>query len=170
MRLSRHPYHLGLGSFVAGLLLCAVPAIDVLLVAVGVGSSLVLLRAPRLALVAAALLAGGAVVGHARLHAIDAPDRFLHAGESFAARAWVLEWPRADKPPRPLDRVFHDDWTERDWGEITEQDYTNLGEVQAGMRSPAWAGARLNPRQEGNILHMHRVIDRYLLADENGHG
>jgi phenylpropionate dioxygenase-like ring-hydroxylating dioxygenase large terminal subunit len=83
---------------------------------------------------------------------------------------WVLEWraPGSDGPPAK--RRFFADWHERDLGEITEQDYTNLGEVQAGMRSPAWAGARLNPRQEGNILHMHRVIDRYLLADENGHG
>ena len=30
----------------------------------------------------------------------------------------------------------------------------------AGMRSAGWAGRALNPRQEGNILHMHRVIDR----------
>jgi hypothetical protein len=30
------------------------------------------------------------------------------------------------------------------------------------MRSRGFRGLRLNPRQEGNILHMHRVIDRYL--------
>ena len=46
--------------------------------------------------------------------------------------------------------------------EITEQDYENLANVQQGMRSAGWAGPRLNPRQEGNILHMHRVIDSYL--------
>ena len=36
------------------------------------------------------------------------------------------------------------------------------------MRSAGWTGARLNPRQEGNILHMHRVIDEYLVSG-NGH-
>jgi hypothetical protein len=30
------------------------------------------------------------------------------------------------------------------------------------MKSRACAGLRLNARQESNILHMHRVIDRYL--------
>ena len=62
------------------------------------------------------------------------------------------------------------DWHERDWGEITEQDYTNLANVQRGMRSSGWDGARLNPRQEGNVLHMHRVIDRYLVSSEDRRG
>jgi phenylpropionate dioxygenase-like ring-hydroxylating dioxygenase large terminal subunit len=79
---------------------------------------------------------------------------------------WVLEWRRpGDDRPLPPERFFAD-WHERNWGEITEQDYSNLGEVQRGMRSSAWEGARLNPRQEGNILHMHRVIDRYLTQSE----
>jgi hypothetical protein len=30
------------------------------------------------------------------------------------------------------------------------------------MHSNGFMGLRLNPKQEGNILHMHRVIDRYL--------
>jgi nitrite reductase/ring-hydroxylating ferredoxin subunit len=76
---------------------------------------------------------------------------------------WVLEWrapgSNGDRPPK---RQFVADWRDRDWGEITEQDYANLAEVQRGMRSSGWTGARLNPRQEGNILHMHRVIDTYL--------
>jgi nitrite reductase/ring-hydroxylating ferredoxin subunit len=80
---------------------------------------------------------------------------------------WVLEWrpPDAEVAPPPPVRFFAD-WHERNWGEITEQDYDNLANVQRGMRSRGWTGARLNPRQEGNILHMHRVIDRYL--DESG--
>lgn len=76
---------------------------------------------------------------------------------------WVLEWP-APGSTRPLERRFFANWRERDWGEITTQDYENLERVQAGMRSRAFAGLRLNPRQESNLLHMHRVIDRYLTA------
>ncbi|HWS44523.1 MAG TPA: aromatic ring-hydroxylating dioxygenase subunit alpha [Acidimicrobiia bacterium] len=85
---------------------------------------------------------------------------------------WVLEWRTPDPGgevhrPRPTRFVEH--WRDRDWGEITEQDYENLANVQRGMRSSGWPGARLNPRQEGNILHMHRVIDRYLQgAEEQG--
>ena len=32
------------------------------------------------------------------------------------------------------------------------------------MQSRGFRGSRLNPRQEANVLHMHRVIDRCLLA------
>jgi hypothetical protein len=78
---------------------------------------------------------------------------------------WVLEWRAPDTAPtRRAQPRFFADWHDREWGEITEQDYENLGNVQRGMRSAGWAGARLNPRQEGNILHMHRVIDQYLTS------
>jgi phenylpropionate dioxygenase-like ring-hydroxylating dioxygenase large terminal subunit len=75
---------------------------------------------------------------------------------------WVLEWRAPGTDVRPPKRAFFADWRDRDWGEITEQDYENLANVQRGMRSSGWEGARLNRRQEGNVLHMHRVIDRYL--------
>ena len=82
---------------------------------------------------------------------------------------WVLEWraPGADDERR-VQPKFYADWRERNWGEITEQDYENLANVQQGMHSAGWTGARLNPRQEGNILHMHRVIDRYLTRGGSG--
>jgi phenylpropionate dioxygenase-like ring-hydroxylating dioxygenase large terminal subunit len=77
---------------------------------------------------------------------------------------WVLEWhPPGHDAPLPS-RRFYPDWTERDWGEISNQDYANLAEVQIGMRSRGFTSLRLNRRQEGNVLHMHRVIDRYLTA------
>ncbi|MEY2458307.1 MAG: hypothetical protein QOG30_137, partial [Acidimicrobiaceae bacterium] len=44
----------------------------------------------------------------------------------------------------------------------TNQDYANMLEVQTGMKSRGFKGSRLNPRQESNVLHMHRIIDRYL--------
>jgi hypothetical protein len=62
-------------------------------------------------------------------------------------------------------RKFYPDWTKKDWGLITNQDYANMEHVQRGMKSRGCSGLRLNPRQESNVLHMHRVIDRYL-ADE----
>jgi phenylpropionate dioxygenase-like ring-hydroxylating dioxygenase large terminal subunit len=75
---------------------------------------------------------------------------------------WVLEWPAAESEWQMPPRRFVADWTERNWGTITEQDYANLAQVQRGMKSSGCAGVWLNPRQEGNILQMHRVLDRYL--------
>jgi phenylpropionate dioxygenase-like ring-hydroxylating dioxygenase large terminal subunit len=78
---------------------------------------------------------------------------------------WVLEWRASDtNETRRAQPRFFENWHDREWGEITEQDYDNLGNVQRGMRSAGWSGARLNPRQEGNILHMHRVIDQYITS------
>ncbi len=81
---------------------------------------------------------------------------------------WVLEWPRPDTSwTMPRRRVIAD-WRTRNWGEITTQDYENITRVQLGMQSRGFEGLRLNPRQEGNILHMHRVIDRYLAGARAG--
>ena len=75
---------------------------------------------------------------------------------------WVLEWPRPGETWQMPERRFYADWHERKWGEITEQDYTNLANVQRGMRSRGFSGSRLAAKQESNVLHMHKVVDRYL--------
>jgi nitrite reductase/ring-hydroxylating ferredoxin subunit len=75
---------------------------------------------------------------------------------------WFLEWPQEGEARPRARRRFFPDWTERDWGEITNQDYANMEHVQVGMVSRGGSALRLNRRQEVNILHMHRVIDRYL--------
>ena len=97
---------------------------------------------------------GSAIVFRIRPNGLD-PD-------SSIKDTWTLEWPRPDQPRREWQRRFYPDWTEKDWGEITNQDYSNMLEVQTGMKSQGFKGSRLNPRQESNVLHMHRVIDRYL--------
>jgi phenylpropionate dioxygenase-like ring-hydroxylating dioxygenase large terminal subunit len=84
--------------------------------------------------------------------------------DSCIKDTWFLHWPQDGEPPRRAERRFFTDWTERDWGEITNQDYANMEHVQIGMKSRGGPGIRLNRRQESNILHMHRVIDRYLTA------
>jgi nitrite reductase/ring-hydroxylating ferredoxin subunit len=99
---------------------------------------------------------GSALLFRVRPNGLD-PD-------SSIKDTWVLEWPNADSPLRPLERKFYADWTERDWGLITNQDYGNIARVQQGMKSRGFDGLRCNPRQESNIVHMHRVIDRYLFS------
>jgi phenylpropionate dioxygenase-like ring-hydroxylating dioxygenase large terminal subunit len=82
--------------------------------------------------------------------------------DSAIKDTWVLEWPQdADAWQMPERRRF-DDWRDRDWGLITNQDYSNMARVQAGMKSRGCTGIRLAKRQESNILHLHRVLDRYL--------
>jgi nitrite reductase/ring-hydroxylating ferredoxin subunit len=99
---------------------------------------------------------GSAILFRVRPNGLD-PD-------SAIKDTWVLEWPRPDVEWTMPDRTFYADWAEKDWGTITNQDYANMAEVQIGMKSRGCRDLQLNPRQEGNILHMHRVIDRYLSA------
>ena len=74
---------------------------------------------------------------------------------------WVLEWPDASHPPR-APRVETVEWDAFAWDEVTRQDYDNLARVQRGMRDGSVEWLHLNPRQEGNVVHLHRVLDRYL--------
>ncbi len=99
---------------------------------------------------------GTAILFRVRPNGLD-PD-------SAVKDTWILGWPPPDRPPRRPVRDFYPDWTARDWGEITTQDYANMAEVQAGMKSSGFTGLRLNRRQEANVAHMHDVIDRYLFG------
>jgi phenylpropionate dioxygenase-like ring-hydroxylating dioxygenase large terminal subunit len=97
---------------------------------------------------------GSAILFRVRPNGLD-PD-------SAIKDTWVLEWPRPGEPwHMPEHRVF-EDWHDRDWGLITNQDYENMLEVQTGMKARGFTGLRLNPRQESNVLHMHRMIDSYI--------
>jgi nitrite reductase/ring-hydroxylating ferredoxin subunit len=77
---------------------------------------------------------------------------------------WTLEWVPPDEDRPMCERKFYPDWTAKDWGLVTNQDYANMAHVQAGMRSRGCTGLRLNPRQEHNVIHMHEVIDDYLCS------
>jgi nitrite reductase/ring-hydroxylating ferredoxin subunit len=99
---------------------------------------------------------GSAILFRVRPNGLD-PDSAIHD-------IWTLEWPRPDLPRRRVERRFYPDWESRDWGLITNQDFSNMAHVQAGMKSRGCRGLRLNARQESNIAHMHRMIDRYICA------
>jgi phenylpropionate dioxygenase-like ring-hydroxylating dioxygenase large terminal subunit len=97
---------------------------------------------------------GTAIIFRVRPNGLD-PD-------SSVKDTWFLEWPRPDGVQKRATRRFYPDWNERDWGLITNQDYANMEHVQIGLKSRGGPGLRLNRRQESNVLHMHRMIDRYL--------
>ena len=60
------------------------------------------------------------------------------------------------------------DWktdTVERFGLILSQDFANMTEVQKGMKSSGFRGARPNPLQESSISNFHRVL-REVLFDE----
>ncbi|MEP7349572.1 MAG: aromatic ring-hydroxylating dioxygenase subunit alpha [Sphingorhabdus sp.] len=48
------------------------------------------------------------------------------------------------------------------WGKILTQDYQNMGQVQKGMKSRAFRGARPNPLQETAISNFHRALVEFM--------
>lgn len=96
---------------------------------------------------------GSAILFRVRPDGAD-PDRAIKD-------TWFLEFPPPGVEAKKPKKRFYPDWTERDWGIITNQDYENMAHVQAGLKTRG-PGLRLNRRQESNVLHMHRMIDRYL--------
>jgi phenylpropionate dioxygenase-like ring-hydroxylating dioxygenase large terminal subunit len=82
--------------------------------------------------------------------------------DSAVMDLWTLQWP--GESAYACEHKFYPDWSSKDWGTVTNQDFANMAHIQAGMKSRACTGLRLNMRQESNIFHMHRVIDRYLTS------
>ena len=97
---------------------------------------------------------GNATLYRARPNGLD-PDSTL-------LDFWALEWQPPESEPKAIERKFYEDWTVKDWGLINNQDFGNFAAITAGMKSRGYRGALLNPVQEANLLHHHRVLDRYL--------
>ena len=81
---------------------------------------------------------------------------------------WSLVRYRPGAEP-PLKREFFhgkDDYRTTDFGQVLNQDFSNLGEVQKGMKSRGFKGARPSPLQESVISNHHRVIHEYLYGKD----
>ncbi|MEO8804495.1 MAG: aromatic ring-hydroxylating dioxygenase subunit alpha [Burkholderiaceae bacterium] len=64
-----------------------------------------------------------------------------------------------------------DDWkvdTVERFGLILSQDFANMTEVQKGMKSSGFRGARTNPLQETSISNFHRVLREVLYDEKTG--
>jgi len=81
--------------------------------------------------------------------------------ESCLFDVWSLVRYAPGKEP-PLERQFFTDWRDGDWGQIYEQDFVNIPEVQKGYRSRGFKGERTNPVQERAISNFHRVLRRFM--------
>lgn len=77
-------------------------------------------------------------------------------------------WGLAHFIPGEEPKVTHehfDRWEESSAPWMLKQDYSNVEEVHAGMRSRGLATVRVNPVQESNISNYHETLNDYLYGD-----
>lgn len=77
-----------------------------------------------------------------------------------------LRFPEPGYRPRPHETIaWSDDPDEREatWGQILNQDFTNLPEMQRGLRAGGPRHVHFSGYQESRIVTMHRELDRVLL-------
>ncbi len=74
---------------------------------------------------------------------------------------WVLEWREPGSERRPARRQFFADWRDRDWGEITEQDYDEPRQRAAG-NALVGMGRRASQPAPGGERPAHAPRDRPL--------
>jgi len=72
--------------------------------------------------------------------------------------------------PKLERELYHgvDDWkqdTVKNFGLILSQDFSNMHEVQRGMKSRGFPGARPNPLQESAITNFHAYLRHYLYGE-----
>ena len=64
--------------------------------------------------------------------------------------------------PEILPNVSHGFDAFRGRNTFLEQDFDNMFQVDRGMRSRGWEGARLNPVEELTIAHFHRMLEKFM--------
>lgn len=90
-----------------------------------------------------------------------------HDPNSCIFDIWSLVRYAPGKAP-PLNREFYPEWKAHKWGRILMQDFGNMEQVQKGMRSRAFKGARPNPKQERAVSNFHRALHAFVDAADNG--
>lgn len=89
----------------------------------------------------------------ARPHGFD-PDQCIF-------EVFTLERFPEGEEPRP-ENVYQPDVSEEGWRKILMQDFLNMPEVQAGMKSKDYQGPIPNPWQEETIVNFHRALAEYM--------
>ena len=81
--------------------------------------------------------------------------------DSCIFEVYVIErFPEGEVPK--TEWVFEPDTSKEKWRLILSQDFQNMPEVQKGMKSRGFPGARPNPLQEGPVIHFHRTLAEYM--------
>jgi phenylpropionate dioxygenase-like ring-hydroxylating dioxygenase large terminal subunit len=77
---------------------------------------------------------------------------------------WLGRYGPGDAPP-----VVHEHYARPEdfhgRNPFLEQDFSNMGQTQKGMRSRGFTGARTNPVQEATVSNFHRVLHGYLFGE-----
>lgn len=81
--------------------------------------------------------------------------------DSCIFEVYVLERYPDGEEPHP-ENVHQPDISEDKWRLVLSQDFSNMGEVQKGMKSVAFPGARPSPVQEQAVINFHRNLADYM--------
>lgn len=77
----------------------------------------------------------------------------------------LVRYAPGDEPA--LERESYTDYRDANWGRVLDQDFTNLIEVQRGMKSRAFRGSLTNPVQEQAVSNFHRALDEMVSGQEH---
>ena len=81
--------------------------------------------------------------------------------DSCIFEVYVIErFPEGQEPK--TEWVYEPDATEEKWRRILSQDFNNMPEVQRGMKSRGFPGARPSPVQEKAVTNFHRTLAEYM--------
>lgn len=73
----------------------------------------------------------------------------------------LQRYPEGQAPK--VEHEWSQDHKDKDfWGLILTQDFANVAEIQKGMKSIGFKGARPNPKQEVAVLNFHRSLEDFL--------
>jgi phenylpropionate dioxygenase-like ring-hydroxylating dioxygenase large terminal subunit len=76
---------------------------------------------------------------------------------------YVIErYPEGEEPTTNWE--FIPDPTDPRWPNVLQQDFSNMPEVQKGIKSRGFMGARPNPRAEIVVSHFHKTLSEYMNA------
>ena len=81
--------------------------------------------------------------------------------DSCIFEVYVLERFPEGQEPKP-DNVFEPDIGEDKWRLVLSQDFINMSEVQAGVKSWGFPGPRPSPLQESSVVNFHKNLSDYM--------
>lgn len=81
--------------------------------------------------------------------------------DSCIFEVYVLERFPEGQEPKP-ENVYQPDISEDKWRLVLTQDFNNMSEVQAGVKSWSFPGMRPNPKQEQSVINFHRNLADYM--------
>jgi nitrite reductase/ring-hydroxylating ferredoxin subunit len=81
--------------------------------------------------------------------------------DSCIFEVYVLERFPEGAEPKPQN-VYQPDISQDKWRLVLTQDFNNMGEMQKGVKSRAFPGARPNPFQEQSVINFHRNLASYM--------